>query len=110
MMDREGGDRKSDSCGGNGACRRLSLSPSLRPAQVMVGFGRTGKMWGFQNYEGVVPDIMTSAKGLTGAYLPLSLVGVRSHIKVRGLASWACLLAVVEVEVVSRGCGDGRWW
>jgi len=49
--------------------------------EVMVGFGRTGKMWGFQHYEGVVPDIMTSAKGLTGAYLPLSMVAVRSHIK-----------------------------
>jgi len=48
--------------------------------EVMSGFGRTGKFWGFQNYD-VVPDIVTSAKGLTGAYLPLSMVAVRSHIK-----------------------------
>lgn len=48
--------------------------------EVMVGFGRTGKFWGFQNYD-VIPDIVTSAKGLTGAYLPLSMVAVRSHIK-----------------------------
>ena len=33
--------------------------------EVMCGFGRTGKMWGFQNYDGVVPDIVTSAKGLS---------------------------------------------
>ena len=48
--------------------------------EVMVGFGRTGTFWGFQNYD-VVPDIVTSAKGLTGAYLPLSMVACRTHIK-----------------------------
>jgi len=47
--------------------------------EVMVGFGRTGKLWGFQNYD-VIPDIVTSAKGLTGAYLPLSMVAVRQPI------------------------------
>jgi len=49
--------------------------------EVMVGFGRTGKMWGFQHYEGVLPDIVTSAKGLSGAYLPISVVGMRSEIQ-----------------------------
>lgn len=49
--------------------------------EVMVGFGRTGEFFGFQHFEGVIPDIVTSAKGLTGSYLPLSLVGVRQHIK-----------------------------
>mmetsp|Transcript_65746 Transcript_65746/g.118464 ORF Transcript_65746/g.118464 Transcript_65746/m.118464 type:complete len:496 (-) Transcript_65746:386-1873(-) len=48
--------------------------------EVMVGFGRTGKFWGFQHYD-IIPDIVTSAKGLTGAYMPLSMVAVRSHIK-----------------------------
>lgn len=49
--------------------------------EVMVGFGRTGKMWGYQHYEGVIPDIMTSAKGLTASFVPMAMVGVRSHIK-----------------------------
>jgi taurine--2-oxoglutarate transaminase len=49
--------------------------------EVMVGFGRTGKFWGFQHFHGVVPDIITSAKGLSAAYLPLSVVGVRQKIK-----------------------------
>merc|ERR1719265_1335943 len=49
--------------------------------EVMVGFGRTGKMWGFQHYDNVIPDIVTSAKGLTGAWAPLSMVGVRQNIK-----------------------------
>jgi adenosylmethionine-8-amino-7-oxononanoate aminotransferase len=49
--------------------------------EVMVGFGRTGKFWGFQHFEGVIPDILTSAKGLSAAYLPISVVGVRQKIK-----------------------------
>jgi 4-aminobutyrate aminotransferase-like enzyme len=27
--------------------------------EVMVGFGRTGKLFGFQNYDGVLPDIVS---------------------------------------------------
>merc|ERR1712176_609743 len=49
--------------------------------EVMVGFGRTGKFWGFQHFDGVIPDIMTSAKGLSAAYLPISVVGMRQKIK-----------------------------
>merc|ERR1719343_1719580 len=49
--------------------------------EVMVGFGRTGKFWGFQHFDGVIPDILTSAKGLSAAYLPISVVGVRQKIK-----------------------------
>lgn len=49
--------------------------------EVMVGFGRTGKMWGYQHFEGVIPDIFTSAKGLSAAYLPIAVVGVRQKIK-----------------------------
>jgi taurine--2-oxoglutarate transaminase len=48
--------------------------------EVMVGFGRTGEMFGFQNYEGVIPDIVTAAKGLTSAALPLSMTACRKHI------------------------------
>merc|ERR1740123_321385 len=48
--------------------------------EVMVGFGRTGRFWAFQHYD-VVPDIVTSAKGLTGAYAPLSMVAARRHLR-----------------------------
>ncbi|MBR56983.1 MAG: aspartate aminotransferase family protein [Myxococcales bacterium] len=48
--------------------------------EVMAGFGRTGKMFGIEHYEGVVPDIMTLAKGLTCGYVPLGAVIVRQHI------------------------------
>ena len=58
-----------------------ALLPPLSLPKVMVGFGRTGTFWGFQNYPGVVPDIMTSAKGLPSSYVPLSMVGVKQDIK-----------------------------
>jgi len=49
--------------------------------EVMVGFGRTGKVWGFQHFDGLVPDIVTSAKGLSAAYMPLAVVGMKREIK-----------------------------
>ena len=47
--------------------------------EVMAGFGRTGE-WFAVNHWNVVPDIMTMAKGLTSAYLPLGAVGMRRPI------------------------------
>lgn len=48
--------------------------------EVMAGFGRTGKLFGFQ-HAGIVPDLVTFAKGSTAAYLPMSGVAMRENIQ-----------------------------
>ncbi len=47
--------------------------------EVMTGFGRTGEMFACQK-EGVVPDFLCLAKGLTGGYLPMAATLVREEI------------------------------
>jgi len=39
--------------------------------EVATGFGKTGKMFACEN-EKVMPDILCTAKGITGGYLPLA--------------------------------------
>jgi taurine--2-oxoglutarate transaminase len=47
--------------------------------EVMSGFGRTGE-WFAVNHWGVVPDIITMAKGLTSSAVPLGAVGLRPNV------------------------------
>lgn len=47
--------------------------------EVMSGWGRTGSWFAVDNW-GVVPDIITTAKGLTSGYVPLGAVIVREKI------------------------------
>src|SRR6266540_2242586 len=47
--------------------------------EVMTGFGRTGR-WFAVDHWGVVPDLITMAKGLTSSYVPLGAVGMRPHV------------------------------
>ncbi len=47
--------------------------------EVMSGFGRTGK-WFAVNHWGVIPDMITMAKGLTSGYAPLGAVAMNEKI------------------------------
>ena len=47
--------------------------------EVMSGFGRTGK-WFAIDHEGVAPDLMSIAKGLTSGYVPLGAVMVSDRV------------------------------
>jgi len=47
--------------------------------EVICGFGRTGKWFGIDHW-GVQPDIMTTAKGMSGAYTPIAAILVSDKV------------------------------
>jgi taurine-pyruvate aminotransferase len=47
--------------------------------EVINGFGRTGKMFGYQHY-GVSPDLVAIAKGISSAYLPIAATVVKNQV------------------------------
>ena len=47
--------------------------------EVMTGFGRTGRSFGIDHW-GVLPDLITAAKGIAGGYSPLGAVIARPEI------------------------------
>lgn len=47
--------------------------------EVMSGFGRTGKWFGFMNHD-IIPDMICMAKGITCGYLPLGCLMVSDKI------------------------------
>ncbi len=59
--------------------RQLCSHTLLIIDEVMTGFGRTGKMFACE-HEGVKPDLMAVAKGITGGYLPLAATLVTEEI------------------------------
>lgn len=108
-------------------CRRHGVL--LIIDEVICGFGRTGKKFGFQ-HEGIKPDIVTMAKGITSAYMPLSATAVRReiftafqgtedydhfrHVNTFGGSPAACAVALknldllLEEKLVERSASLGR--
>ncbi|MGW7272251.1 aminotransferase class III-fold pyridoxal phosphate-dependent enzyme [Streptomyces sp. NPDC054864] len=49
--------------------------------EVMAGFGRTGKWFAADHFDGgIVPDLLTFAKGVNSGYVPLGGVAISSAI------------------------------
>jgi taurine--2-oxoglutarate transaminase len=79
--------------------------------EVLSGFGRTGR-WFAVDHDGVTPDLLTMAKGLTGGYVPGGAVIVTEriarhfddHTLVCGLTSYAhplvCEAIVATIETI----------
>ena len=78
--------------------------------EVMAGWGRSGKWFGIEHYD-VVPDIITTAKGLTSGYVPLGAMiwnkKIWDHFQdnpfVGGLTygghALACAAGIANIEV-----------
>jgi len=47
--------------------------------EVLVGMGRTGKLFAFEHYD-VVPDLITLSKGVASGYAPIGVVGAATFV------------------------------
>lgn len=82
--------------------------------EVITGFGRCGEWFGIET-EDVVPDLLTFAKGVTSAYVPLAGVAVRpeiaAHLRASGIDVGqtfaghpvACAAGVAALDVYEDG-------
>jgi putrescine aminotransferase len=86
--------------------------------EVVTGFGRLGEWFASESVFGIVPDIITSAKGLTSGYLPLgaTIVSDRIHdvIAEQGHGRYlavgytysghpvSCAAALKNIEIIER--------
>lgn len=58
-------------------CRELGIL--FIADEVITGFGRTGPLFACEE-ENIVPDLMTTAKGLTSGYAPMGAVFMSDHV------------------------------
>jgi len=80
--------------------------------EVQTGFGRTGKVWAFEHY-GIVPDIVTLAKGTSGGIYPITATVLReplinlfvddpfAHVSTFGGAELGCRVLLKVLEICS---------
>jgi len=95
-------------------CKKYDLL--LMVDEVVTGFGRTGKWFGYMHSNGVQPDIITTAKGLTSAYVPLASTSVNEniystfkrkgnrfrHFSTMGSHPVGCAVALKNIEIMER--------
>jgi adenosylmethionine-8-amino-7-oxononanoate aminotransferase len=92
--------------------------------EVATGFGRTGRMFAVE-HEGIEPDLMCVAKGLTGGYLPLAATLATDHVFEAFLGEphegrtffhghtytgnpLACAAAIASIRRMQQAGGQGR--
>ncbi|RLB40861.1 MAG: aspartate aminotransferase family protein [Deltaproteobacteria bacterium] len=80
--------------------------------EVQTGFGRTGKLWGFEHFD-ILPDIVVLGKGLSGGIYPITATVIRTpleslfhddpfiHVSTFGGAEVGCLVAKRVLEICS---------
>jgi acetylornithine/LysW-gamma-L-lysine aminotransferase len=75
--------------------------------EIQTGFGRTGRMFACEHF-GVLPDILTMAKGIAGG-IPMGAIGIdrrvgeierQSHTSTFGGNPLACAAAVAAIDVL----------
>lgn len=81
--------------------------------EIQTGLGRTGKLWCFEHY-GIVPDIFTIGKGLSGGIFPITATCYREdldyfmnehpfiHVSTFGGAEVGCPVAAKVLEITSK--------
>ena len=81
--------------------------------EVQTGLGRTGLTWGYQ-HEGVVPDMIVTAKGLSGGIYPITATLMApelhalfmehpfSHISTAGGAELGCVAGLAVLDQIAR--------
>ncbi|MEU9077893.1 aminotransferase class III-fold pyridoxal phosphate-dependent enzyme [Kitasatospora sp. NPDC048538] len=77
--------------------------------EIQTGFGRTGRFWAHLHHEGVVPDVLITAKGLASGF-PLSAVAASTALMRRarpgsqggtyGGNPVACAAALATLDVI----------
>ncbi len=80
--------------------------------EVQTGFGRTGKLWGFEHYD-ILPDIVVLGKGMSGGMYPITTTVIRQplekvfhpdpfiHISTCGGSEIGCRVAMKVLEMSS---------
>lgn len=81
--------------------------------EVQTGLGRTGALWGYQ-HEHVVPDMIVTAKGLSGGIYPITATLMTpelhamfmehpfSHISTAGGAELGCVAGLAVLDAVEQ--------
>lgn len=83
--------------------------------EVINGFGRTGTMFATEQF-GIVPDVMTMAKGLSSGYAPIGAVAVTdrlytefkqkdvglAHLLTFGGQAVSCAAALANLDIIRR--------